>query len=283
MLVERPSVEGPDWAALIARTEQNVATLQRNSWDFKALPEAFPNRSAADVVAKEIVHVFDGKTMTRHGRLIMGARSGNTFNLMGPIPPDSQLRVTSGRTRELLKTVQEQTHTQGLEELEEYRGLGEIQDVEFFNYEIFYTIPQLVFWLLIREAGSYPSSLEIVVRHMAAGSIVQNVMYAPPRPAQDGGGPVYMRADGLTVSFPSTVVEWMDKPIYGGLAKDTAHVEHLLTLDETDVSHPYLPLVGEGKVHLEGRQFHVRRFAGMTPKDGVRGPGIQPENSEDRY
>jgi hypothetical protein len=282
MVVARPSVEGPDWAALVARTEQNVATLQRNHWDFKALPDAFPNRSAADVVAKEVVHVFDGKTMTRHGRLIMGARTGKVFNLMGPIPPDSQLRVTSHTTRELLKAVHHQTGTQGLEELAEYRQLGEVQDVEFFNYEMFYTIPQLVFWLLVRDAGSYPSSLEIVVRHMAAGNIVQNMMYSPSHPARDGD-PVYVRADGLTVSFPSTVVEWMDKPIYGGLVKDTTHVEHLLTLDKTDVSHPHLPLVGEGKVQLDGRPFHVRRFAGVTPKDGVRGPGVQAENAEDRY
>jgi len=140
-----------------------------------------------------------------------------------------------------------------------------------------------MFWLLMRDAGSYPSSLEIVVRHMAAGSIVQNVMYAPAHAVRDGGRPVYMRADGLTVSFPSTVVEWMDKPIYGGLAKDTAHVEHLLTLDKTDVSPPYLPLVGEGKVRLGGRPYHARRFAGVTPKDGIRGPGIKAENAEDRY
>ncbi len=282
MLVARPSVEGPDWAALVAQTERNVATLQQNNWDFKALPEAFASRSAADVVAKEVVHVFDGKTMTRHGRLIMGAQTGSVFNLMGPIPPDSQLRVTSQTTRELLKTVHQQTGTEGLEELAEYRQLGRIQEVEFFNYEMFYTIPQLVFWLLIRDAGSYPSSLEIVVRHMAAGNIVQNVMYSPSQPVRDGA-PVYMRADGLTVSFPSTVVEWMDKPIYGGLAKETAHVEHLLTLDKTDVSHPYLPLVDESKVHLEDRQYHVRRFAGVTPKDGVRGPGIEAENADDRY
>jgi hypothetical protein len=220
--------------------------------------------------------------MTRHGRLIMGARAGNVFNLMGPIPPDSQLRVSSHTTRELLKTVHQQTNTQGLEELAEYRRLGDIQDVEFFNYEMFYTISQLMFWLLIRDAGSYPSSLEIVVRHMAAGNIVQNVMYSPSHPVRDDR-PIYMRADGLTVSFPSTVVEWMDKPIYGGLAEDTAHVEHLLTLDKTDVSHPYLPLVGEAKIELDGRQFYVRRFAGVTPKDGVRGPGILAENAEDRY
>jgi hypothetical protein len=281
MVVARPSVEGPDWAALVAKTQANVAKLQENKWDFKVLAEAFANKSQADVVAKEIVHIFDGKRMTRYGRLIMGAGAGTTFNLMGPIPPDSQLRVTPERTRGVLKAVQEQMHTRGLEELNEYRALGAIEDVEFFNYEMFHTIPQLMFWLLIRDAGSYPSSLEIVVRHMAAGNIVQNVMYSPTAAA--GSRPVYMRADGLTVSFPSTVVEWMDKPIYGGLAKDTAHVEHLLTLEKTNVSHPYLPLVGEGKVHLDGRDYHVRRFAGVTPKDGVRGPGIREENAEDRY
>jgi len=186
MVVARPSVEGPDWAALVARTEENVAKLERSNWDFQSLPEAFPNKSVADVVAKEVVHVFDGKTMTRYGRLIMGAGTGHAFNLMGPIPPDSRLRVAGEHTRQVLRTVQEQTHTRGLEELAEYRALGEVQDVEFFNYEMFYTVRQLVFWLLMRDAGSYPSSLEIVVRHMAAGNIVQNVMYAPRHPA--GGG-----------------------------------------------------------------------------------------------
>src|SRR6266436_9534401 len=131
MAVGRPSVEGPDWAALLRKTETNVAKLQENNWNFKTLPEAFANKSVADVVAKEIVHVFDGKTMTRYGRLIMGAGRGRTFNLMGPIPPDSQLRVTSERTRSVLKTVQEQTQTRGLEELKEYHAFGKIQDVEF--------------------------------------------------------------------------------------------------------------------------------------------------------
>lgn len=82
-----------------------------------------------------------------------GRKFGKDLQSYRSDTPDSQLRVTSSRTRELFKSIQDQTHTQGLEELEEYRELGEIQDVEFFNYEMFYTIHHLVFWLLIRQAG----------------------------------------------------------------------------------------------------------------------------------
>jgi hypothetical protein len=88
----------------------------------------------ADVVAKEIVHVFDGETMTRYGRLIMGAAAGRTFNLMGLIPADSQPRVTSDHTRSVLKTVEKQTRARGLEDLKEYRAFSDIQDVEFWRF-----------------------------------------------------------------------------------------------------------------------------------------------------
>lgn len=279
MAVRRPSVEGPEFAALVRATEVKIRTLEKNNWDFNSIPEAFARDSKADVVAKEIVHIFDGKRMSRFGRLVMGG-VGSHFNLMGPIPPDSQLRVTSMET---LQSVNHQMKSRGLEDLEEYRALGEIQEIEFYNYQMFYTLRDLMFWLLMHDAGSFPSSLEIVVRHMAAGSIVQNDMYAPLHPPRHPGGTSMMAAGCLAVSFPSTVVEWMDKPIYGGLAKETIHVESLLTLDRTDVSHPYLPLIGEGKVRLGQHDYHVRRFSGVTPKDGIRGPGIPPESGSDNY
>jgi hypothetical protein len=56
-----------------------------------------------------------------------------------------------------------------------------------------------------------------------------------------------------------------------------------LTFAVEYVSHPYLPLIGEGKVRLGHHEYHVRRFSGVTPKDGVRGPGIEAENASDRY
>jgi hypothetical protein len=277
MAVRLPSVEGPEFAARVRETEAKVRKLEENRWDFRAVPEAFAKDSAADVVAKEIVHIFDGKKMTRFGRLIMGG-VGSHFNLMGPIPSDSELKVTNS---DVLVSVNRQLGSGGLDDLEEYRRLGPVQEVEFYNYTMFYTVRQLLFWMLIHEAGSFPSSLEIVVRHMAAGSIVQNYMYRPARGSVTRGVPALMAAGCLSVSFPSTVVEWMDKPIYGGFANETIHVESLLTREPSDVSHPYLPLTGEGKVRLGPEMYYVRRFAGVTPKDGLRGPGIAAENLKD--
>ena len=82
---------------------------------------------------------------------------------------------------------------------------------------------------------------------------------------------------GLHLQFPSRVVEWMDKPLYGGLAKDTLHVETLLTLKPSRVSHPYLPLTGEAKIRLNGTAYYLKRFSGKTPKEGLRGPGVPEE------
>jgi hypothetical protein len=279
MAVRRPSVEGPDFAVLVRQAEEKVRMLENSNWDFASVPEIFARDSAADVVAKEVVHIFDGKRMSRFGGLVMGG-VGSHFNLMGPIPPNSELRVTSS---DILHRVNHQLGSKGLEDVEEYRALGDIQEVEFYNYQMFYTLRDLMFWLLLHDAGSFPSSLEIVVRHMAAGNIVQNDMYAPARPPAKGKSATLMSAGALSVSFPSTVVEWMDKPIYGGFAKETIHMESLLTFDRSDVSHPYLPLIDEGKVRLGHHEYHVRRFSGVTPKDGVRGPGIPAENASDKY
>jgi hypothetical protein len=118
---------------------------------------------------------------------------------------------------------------------------------------------------------------------MAAGNIVQSNMYAPRKAATNSKKPTLMVANGLTVQFKTDVMEWMDKPIFGGLAKDTIHVETLLTTRKSDVSHPYLPLEREGKVEIGERNYFYRRFVGVTPKDGLRGPGVKPENAQDRY
>ncbi len=69
----------------------------------------------------------------------------------------------------------------------------------------------------------------------------------------------------------------MDKPLYGGLAKETIHVETLLTLKASKVSHPYLPLTAESKIELDGTSYFLKRFAGVTPKEATRGPGVLEE------
>lgn len=279
MALRRPSVEGPDFFNFVRQANDLTQKLEASSWDFDKVPEVFAKDAAADVVAKEIVHIHDGKTMTRFGRLVMGG-VGRQFNLMGPIPPNASLRISY---RGVLEEVNRQLKSKGLSDLPEFRKLGKTQDVEFYNYEIFYTTRDLIFWLILHDAGSFPSSLEVMVRHIAAGNIVQSNRYAPTKPSKDLGKPALMSATGLMVQFPTPVVEWMDKPIYGGLAKDTIHVETLLTTKPTEVSHPYLPLKREGKLTLDNRKYYYRRFVGVTPKDGLRGPHISAEKPANRF
>lgn len=279
MQVMRPSVEGPDFAKLVRQTTDLVSQLEANQYDFRSIPEFFAENATADVIAKEIVHVHDGKMLTRYGRLIMGG-VGTHFQLMGPIPPNAALRITSTA---ILDEVNRKLKSKGLDDLPEYRALGKKEEIEFYNYEIFYTLRDLAFWLLLHKAGSFPSSLEVVVHHMKAGNVIQSDMYSPRRPSTSVKRPALMVANGLTVQFKTDVVEWMDKPIFGGLAKDTIHLETLLTPRKSDVSHPYLPLLREGKVEVSGRNYYYRRFAGITPKDGLRGPGVKPENAKNQY
>ncbi len=278
MAVNRPFVEGPDWVVAVREATELVTKLEVNKWDFDAVPKAFARKAAADVVAKEVLHIHDGRMMTRFGHLIMGG-VGESFNLMGPIPSDSRFMVTDST---MLDEVRKQIGSKVVEDLEEFQKIrsqyGEIQRVKFFNYGAFYTLRDLVFWLLVHDAGCFPSTLETMVRHFAAGHIVQNSMYAPAKPSRDGDKPALMTTGAcLMVQFPSSVVEWMDKPLFGGLAKDTVHIEYLLTPKPTDVSHPYLPLVGESKARLGFEDFYLRMFAGVTPKDALRGPGVPPE------
>lgn len=273
MRVARPSVEGVEMVNVIRAASEKIRTLEGNQWNFSAVPEVFAKDPYADVLAKELVHIHDGQTMTRIGRLYMGG-TGRHFNLMGPIPPDAIFRV--GAT-DALEQVNVQLKSRGLRDLKEFRALGKAQPVEFFNYTLFYTLRDLVFWSLVHDAGVFPSGLEIMARHFAAGNVVQNSLYSPKTPSQNKRAPALMVSGCLMLQFPSTVVEWMDKPIYGGLARETIHVESLLTLKPSSVSHPYLPLVRESKVTLRGKRYYARRFAGITPKDGVRGPGVPAE------
>ena len=43
----------------------------------------------------------------------------------------------------------------------------------------------MVFWLLLHDAGCFPSTLETMVRRFAEGKVVQNNMYGPARPSFD--------------------------------------------------------------------------------------------------
>src|SRR5574338_1201728 len=92
MAARRPSVEGIEAIRLIREARNTVQLLKESNWDFQQFPQVFARDPAADVLAKEIVHVFDGRSMTRIGRLVMGG-VGKTFNLMGPIPTDSVFKV----------------------------------------------------------------------------------------------------------------------------------------------------------------------------------------------
>lgn len=272
MAVRRPSVEGPDFVRLVRETEERVHALEAANWDFDEVPEVFAKEAAADVVAKELIHIHDGQTMTRLGRLVMGG-VGSHFNLMGPFPADTEFTV---HPPEALQRLTHQLGTDSLEAFPEWRNLGNVQPVEFYNYNFFYTLRDMVFWLLLHDTGCFPSTMEHMVRNFAEGKIVQNSMYAAGRPSKNGE-PVLMQAACLRMAFPSTEVEWMDKPLFGGFSPTTFHVEHLLTLEPTDVSHPYLPLHSEAKVRLEHQHYYRRTFVGETPKDALRAEDVPPE------
>jgi hypothetical protein len=275
MAIRRPSVEGPQFARLIRQVSEKVRVLEGRNWDFAHLPEVFAKDNRADVLAKELVHVFDGKRMTRVGRLVMGG-VGTHFNLMGPIPSDARIQITDSS---LLQSVNRQLGSNGLYDLKEFRLLGKPQQVEFFNYTMFYSLRHMVEWLLLHKAGCFPSTLENIVRHFARGDVVQNYVYAPVRPSLDPKRPAVMQAACMSLSFPATEIEWMDKPLFGGLREDTLHVETLLTTKQTKVSHPYLPLEQEGEVFFGGQQYFLRRFVGSAQKDAVRGRSVPEEKA----
>lgn len=278
MAVTRPFVEGPTFARLVREAETLVRELADSDWSFDSVPQVYARDSRADVLSKELVHIFDGQRVTRVGRLVIGG-VGEYFNLMGPIPADSTIKITDGL---LLEAVNRQLGCSGLEDHPDYPGLGCVQEVEFFNYGTFHTLGELVLWLLVHETGCYPSTLQHVAREFQRGRVVQNYMYRANAPAPERGMPIIMQAQCMTYSFPSTTMEWMDKPLYGGLARETMHVETLLTPEPTDIAHPHLELVSEGRVEYGHQQYFARRFMGTTPKDGVRGPGVPEEGAKQR-
>lgn len=276
MRVNRPSVEGVESVRVIREARDKVAFLQKNRWNFNKLPEVFAKNPAADVLGKEIVHIHDGRTMIRTGILYMGG-VGASFNLMGPVHSDSIFKV--GPTN-ILGEVNRQIKSQGLRDLKEFTALGEAQPVDFYNYNLFYNMEDLVFWALVHDAGVFPSGLETMARHFAAGNLIQNSLYSPAKPSRSMRNPTVMVSSGLNLQFPSRVIEWMDKPLYGGLAKETMHVETLLTLKPSKVSHPYLPLILEDKIKINDTAYYLKRFVGITPKEGLRGPGVPEEGKK---
>jgi hypothetical protein len=269
------SVEGPDFARRVEHAEKVVQTLQNNRWDFaSAAEDIFAKDASADVIGKEIAVIFDGDSVTRVGRLVMGGH-GTHFNLMGPIPPNSIFKMADS---DLLDSITHQTGSEGVWDFPEMQRYGHAQKVDFYNYTFFYQLRDLLFWSVLHGSGCFPSTLEHMKRQFAAGQIVQNLVYNAN--VAHAGQPVIMQARCMSVSFASKVVEWMDRPLYGGFAKDTVHLEYLLTPTASKVSHPYLPLVDEGKIEYRNQKYYIRRFGGVTPKQGVRGPDVKEEAAD---
>jgi hypothetical protein len=286
MALNRPAVGGPEFARIVAEASEKVRRLEANNWDFDSVPEVFARRQHADVMGKEAVHMFDGRTMTRVGRLVLGG-VGEHFNLMGTFPSDSTFRVATEYTSFVLGEVHRQTGGKRLNQLPEYSEIeqkyGEAEEVEFSNYGMFYRLNDLVEWLLVHDAGCFPSTLETIIRRFAQGNVVQNNMYSTNNPSDDPENPTIMRSPGLLVQFPSKAVEWMELPIYGGLVDETIKVEHLLTVTPTDISHPYLPLVLESKVRIINQDYYLRTYSGSAPKEALRGPGVAQEGPGERH
>lgn len=279
MALNRPAVSGPEFARIVADASAKVDKLEASNWDFDQVPEIFAKKQHADVLGKDAIHLHDGRTMTRVGRLVLGG-VGTHFNLMGSIPSDATFKVATEFTDHALGELKRQVGKR-LDDLPEYRQIedmyGRAEQVEFSNYGMFSRLKDLVIWLLVHDAGCFPSTLETIVRRFAMGNVVQNNMYFTKHPSTDPKAPALMRSPGLLVQFPSKVVEWMEQPIYGGLVDSTIKVEHLLTLTPTNISHPYLPLVLESKVRLIGEDYYLRTYSGLSPKEALRGPGVPQE------
>lgn len=280
MVLNRPAVDGPDFARIVADAAEKVQRLEANDWDFDSVPEVFARPQRADVIGKEAVHMFDGRTMTRVGRLVLGG-VGEHFNLLGTFPANSTFRVATEYTSHVLHEVHRQAGSRGLHELDEFSQIeeryGQAEQIEFSNYGMFYRLQDLVQWLLVHDAGCFPSTLESIIRRFAQGNVVQNNMYSTKQPSHDPEHPSIMRSPGLLVQFPSKTIEWMEQPIFGGLVDKTIKVEHLLTVTPTEVSHPFLPLVLESKVRLVDQDYYLRTYSGSAPKEALRGPGVAEE------
>jgi hypothetical protein len=268
-----PSVEGPGFAKKVAEALALTNKLEASNWDFDRVPQLYARGKGADVLAKELVFVHDGTQQTIYGHLVTGG-FGARFNLMGPVQSNAVFRIAS---TDIIDVLKKQTKTNGLRDIKEFRELPKAQPVELYNYTNFYSLRDLIFWHILYGAGSYPSTLAHMARNFPLGKIVQNSMYMPSKPSRDSRKPAIMSFDRLVVSFPTTKVEWMEQPLYGGLVKQTMQAEYLLTTTKSKVSHPYLQPVKEGKVRWQSKSWYYRYFSGITPKDALTGPGMGPE------
>jgi hypothetical protein len=275
--------EGPEFLAQVDRTNELVARLEAAGWDFEAVPEIFARASAAcDVAAKEIVTIFDGEQQTRWGRLIIKG-AGARFNLMSH---ESPLARYVGARPPVFGEVNRQVGSNGLHDFAEFAEMYPPQEVRFYNPTVFLQLRDVVFWNALNGFQLFPSGFEDVRRVFTNGNVIRNLLFRPSAPSRtaweieegEERRPIFM--EGFSgVQFPTGVVEWMPKPLYGGMSKEALHIETLLTRDETDLAHPYLELVAEGRVLLDDQTYFMRRFMGISQKDAMRGPGVPPEGA----
>jgi hypothetical protein len=268
-----PSVEGPEFVEKVARADEIIARLQSGGWDFEKAREVFARDARADVLGKEIVNIYDGRHITRYGTLILGG-VGEGFNLVGHFPSTATFRVND---LGVVGEVKAALGSDGLTEVPRYKELGKPQKIEFYNYNIFYTLEELIRFFLLNNSGASPSSLEHLKRLFAAGNIVQGSQYVPAIPSFDAKRPAIMKVDGLVMSFPSRTMEWMERPLYGGLDPVTVHKEYLLTPERTELAHPFLELERAGRITLNGRTWYVREFGGVVHKEGIRDASVPEE------
>jgi hypothetical protein len=259
----------------LLEAESVVRKLEENSWDFDAAPEVYARDAQADVLGKEVAIFFDGKRETMIGKLVM-AGVGSHFNLMGGNNIDAEFM---SKPNTVLEDINKQLGTSSLREFPQFAEIPPPQQIYFYNRTKFFQLRDMVFWLVLHGAGCFPSSLEIMKRHFAAGKAIHNNMYRPPRPSLEPDKPAIMTSEGsdLFLSFPTDVIQFMEPSVHGGLVTETMHIEYLLTLEPTKMSHPHLPLHGEATIHIGGQRWHLRRFFGVSPKIGVRGKDVPPE------
>lgn len=266
------SVEGPEFADRVRRADEVTRKLERSRWDFDSAPEVFSRDAACDVAAKEIVSIFDGRVQTRYGRLVMKG-VGTRFNLMSHESPRT---VYLGARPDVFAEINKQVGSEGLRDFEEFRRIDSLQRIELYNPNVFYQLRDVVFWSVLNQCGLFPTGFEDISKQLTSGNVIRNLLFAPGRPTEDRAKPIFMEGFAA-VQFPTEVVEWMPKPLFGGMTTESFHVDTLLTVEPTDLSHPYLDLVAEGTVVFGDRKYHMRRFAGISPKDATRGPGVPAE------
>jgi hypothetical protein len=273
-----PLVEGPDFIEKVAKADEIIARLREGDWDFEKAREVFARDARADVLGKEILNFYDGRHISRYGKLILGG-VGRAFNLIGHFPSTATFRVNAPGVAGMVSEVKAALGSDGLTEVPRYKELGRPQKIDFFNYSIFYTLEELIRFFILNNSGCFPSTLEHLKRLFAAGNIVQGSQYAPAISSFDFGRPAVMEVECLEMSFPSRTMEWMERPLYGGLDPVTVHKEYLLTPERTELAHPFLELERTGKVSLNGRTWYVREFGGLVHKEGIRDSSVPEEGT----